>query len=741
MIARYQFHRAQKLELKGKTGSALDLYFKVLADVPSKDQKWRSQVLFRVGECLWRQGHVSEAVSAFQKSAAADESNVIAHLRLGAIYLAGGAADRASEQAQKVLELASTSPEGLALLGAASSAAGDTALAQKSFERVLQSEPKRVAVAVALADLYNRNDEVDKARQVLRNAIAAQPTSGLPWLALGRLEEQEGKPVAAEDAYRNAVSADDTVETNLRLARFLTRASRPDEASKVLTHADMLNHELPVAHADFKLLTGNPADALDRYSEMLRSSRYERIPPQSFWTRFLGHVFPRTGEARARLAVRLIESDLEIAADAATRDPSMIPATGAARLHLAAYGNDLDQGTAKILETEIALAEGDLNTAAAYAKGAVTVAPDSAPAHYIRGVVQYRKGDAASAKGEWLKALDQDQSFAPAMLALARDAFESHDYSGAEQYIIPVVRDEPEDVQALNLFSRIFYAQKRYRSAELIARRSTAINSNEAEPHILLADIAVAQDRFAAALGEYEQAITLNPRSQEAMNGLLRVYARGRVKKPMLAKLEQVAEMPPASASLMEISGRMYAQNGYRKDADRCFRRALAIDPYRVTAASALAKSDASHGDEQDALTMGARNGGPDAALLRALRAERQHDVGAAIREYESAVRQGEQSGIAANNLAWILAERRENLDHALRMAEKARALAPDNPSVLDTLGFVYLQRRDFSSAIPVLKEAGELAKRKRMKAEQPTIRKHLEQAYFGSGQRIEARR
>jgi len=40
-----------------------------------------------------------------------------------------------------------------------------------------------------------------------------------------------------------------------------------------------------------------------------------------------------------------------------------------------------------------------------------------------------------------------------------------------------------------------------------------------------------------------------------------------------------------------------------------------------------------------------------------------------------------------------------------------------------------------------VLKEAGELAKRKRVKAEQPTIRKHLEQAYFGSGQRIEARR
>lgn len=735
----YKLGRARKLESQGKNAEAIKLYSNLLKQMPEHgNNQRRSEVLLRMGECWLRAGSPSDAFAAFQKAAEADSKNMTAHLRLGEMYLEGGAAERATEQAQTVLQLASASTDGLALLGAASSAAGDTDMALHAFEGVLKAEPQRVRVAVALADIYNQRDEVEKARQVLKAAIAAQPASSVPLLALGRLEEQEGNATTAEEAYRRAVSVEDSVETNTRLATFLARTSRPDEAAKVLLRADSLNHELPVGQADFKLLTGDPSMALDQYFEVLSSPRFDKGSGGSWMSgRSSQSVSARTGESRGRLAVRIIEADLDLAASKAAADPSMLPATAAARLHFAQYRGDLDPAAAQVVQAEIALAERDLPTAAAFAERAVAAAPESASAHYVRGLAEYRSGAQAEARAEWFLALDADQNHVPARLALARDAVESGDFSLAEGYVVPVVRDEPENVRALDLFARVLLGEKRYGSAELIARRSVMMNETSAEPHLVLARIAAIQDRFATALAAYERAISLQPRSEEAMRGLLGLYSHGHLTRSTLAKLERAAEASPPSAPLMEISARMYEQRGWTRDADRCLKRSLEIDPYRVTALSELAKFTAERGDLDRALELGARKGGPDSALLKALEAERRNDGNKAISEYEAALREGEPSGIAANNLAWMLAENRSNLQRALDLAEKARSLSPGSPAVLDTLGFVHLQRREYSTAIPILKAASELAQRRGSTTEQNAIKQHLDQAYAKSGDRV----
>jgi cellulose synthase operon protein C len=736
---KYKLGRAQKLESEGKSAEAIQLYSNLLTRMPAQGRE-RSMVLLHIGECWLRLESPSDAFAAFQKATEADPKNMTAQLRLGEMYLAGGAAERASEQAQKVLQLASANIDGLALLGAASSAAGDTDLARQAFEGVLKAEPQRVRVAVALADIYNQRNQVEKARQVLTSAISAQPSSYVPLLALGRLEEQEGNSTAAEDAYRRAVGVQDSVETNTRLATFLARTSRPDEATKVLAHADSLNDELPVGGADFKLLAGDPTLALDQYEAVLDSPSLEKASGGSWMSRHSSRSgSARTDETRARLAVRVIEADLDLAAKQAQSDPSMLPATAAAKLHFAQYRDDLDPATSQVVQAEMALAERDLPAATVFAQKAVTLAPESAAALYVRGLVEYRNGAQGKARSDWLRALDADQNHVPTRLALALDAFDSGDFSGAEGYVVPVVRDEPENVRALNLFARVLLGENRYNSAELIAGRSIVINDANAAPHLVLAKIAALQDRFATALTAYERALTLEPRSEEAMQGMIALYSQGHLTRQMLGKLEHVAGTAPASAPLMELSGRIYEQRGWTEDAKRCLKRSLEIDPYRVTAVSELAKFTAESGDIDAALKIGAGKGGPDAALLKALRAERQQDGTTAIKQYEAALREGEPSGIAANNLAWMLAVKRSNLQRALELAEKARSLSPDSPAVLDTLGFVHLQRREYSAAIPVLREAAELAQRKGATAEQDAIHRHLDQAYEESGGRVSA--
>lgn len=736
LVSKYDYSRAQKLEAQGRNQEALDLYLRALTRVPEGEQKLRSEIYLHMGDCWLRLAEPNQAFAAFQKAAALDANNVPAHLRLGEMFLAGGAADRASEQAQTVLQLASASPDGLTLLGAASSAAGDMNLAMQAFEKVLQADPQRVRVAVALADIYNERDDTDKAREILRKAVEAKPQSSIPLLALGRLEEELGHTSAAEVAYRAAVKAEDTVDSNTRLASFLARTSRPDEATRVLLHADSLNRQLPVGRADFKLLAGDPVSALDSYMEVLNSPRFDAPVKRSWMPSSFSTEGTGQDKDRARMAVRIIEADLQIAANASAADPSMIPATSAARLHFSQYRNELDQATAEILQAEIALADNDLVAAMDHAKRAVQAGPESAAAHYINGLAEYRSGDAGAGRAEWVNALEQEQSYAPARLALAQDAAQNGKYEDAEGYIVPVVRDEPENFHALTIFGSVLLGLERYASAELIGRRAVMINPRGAEGHLLLGDIASAQRHFATALYEYEKAISLAPRSREAMQGLLRLYSNGRISRPMIAKLERVAETDPPSAPLLEMAARLYARYGWQAEAERCLKRAIQVDPYRVTAIQELAQFKVNRGEADAALDLGARKGGPDAALLRAVRAERRNDLNTAASEYESAIRQGERSGVAANNLAWLLAKHDRDLDRALDAAQKAQALAPNSAAVLDTLGFVYLQRREYSAAIPVLKKAIELAQKNGATTDRATIQTHLEEAYLRSGEK-----
>ncbi len=715
------YARAQQLQRDGKTAPALAAYRTVLAHLQSDETHWRSETYFQIGECLFQLGETSDAYAAFRQAAEVDDTNAMAHLRLGEMLLASGSVEKASDQAKLVLASGEASTEAMALLGAAAAASGNSDVAQQAFRQVLEADPSRLTVAMALADIYNRADRPDDARQVLKKAASAQPTSASPWLALGRLEEQEGRVEAAEAAYRKATAVADTPETNLRLAQFLERSSRIPEAEQLLRRVDAQSPAMPTALPDFEAISGRAPNALDKYLAVLNSAS--------------GVKTVTAENGRGALAARLVEADLQ--AVASKRDEG--GALQRARIHLERYRRDMDGATAGILEAELALTSGDLPLAEKRAEHAVALAPESAPAHYVLGLIKLRAADVAAAHSEWLAALDADPHFVPVRLALAADALDDHDAANAETYIVPVVQDEPANLEALNLFARALAAQKRYASAALIARRALAVDSTAAEPHLIMADVALQQHLLGEALVHFEQAVLLDPHSRPAIEGLTQVYRAGVITRPMLKNMEKVALSDPPSATVMEITGRLYAERGWYADAERCLQRALQLDPHRSTAARALAQTQAVTGRYDAAMQSAARAGGDSQALLQAFEAEERNDIANAIRSYEAALRRGENTGTAANNLAWILAQRGTDLERALSLAEKARSLNPANPAVLDTLGVVRLRRREYSMAVDLLESARRLATaqpeagaREHLLQE---INHHLAEAYVRAGQ------
>jgi Flp pilus assembly protein TadD len=89
---------------------------------------------------------------------------------------------------------------------------------------------------------------------------------------------------------------------------------------------------------------------------------------------------------------------------------------------------------------------------------------------------------------------------------------------------------------------------------------------------------------------------------------------------------------------------------------------------------------------------------------------------------------------LVLNYLGYAQLERRENLAEAERLIREASRLQPDNFAITDSLGWAHYIRGNLVSAIELLERAaaGEPS--------DPAINEHLGDAYYSAGRRYEAR-
>jgi len=142
--------------------------------------------------------------------------------------------------------------------------------------------------------------------------------------------------------------------------------------------------------------------------------------------------------------------------------------------------------------------------------------------------------------------------------------------------------------------------------------------------------------------------------------------------------------------------GRLYMGKGdYQKAAD-AFKKAVQSNPDDASALTAL---------------------GDSYSILK--------DERSAYEAYTQATRANPKDSVSHQRVAMLLSGRPDQLDEALKYAQKAVSLEPNGPYALDTLGWVYLQRGDADQALPSLKEAS------RLLPQDPLVQYHLGMAYY----------
>ena len=105
-----------------------------------------------------------------------------------------------------------------------------------------------------------------------------------------------------------------------------------------------------------------------------------------------------------------------------------------------------------------------------------------------------------------------------------------------------------------------------------------------------------------------------------------------------------------------------------------------------------------------------------------------------AMAELEKAAAIAPNEPVILNYLGYAQIERRQNVEEALGLIEKASGLRPDDAAITDSLGWAHYVNGDVMKAIPVLEKAvlGAPA--------DATVNEHLGDAYWSAGRRFEAR-
>lgn len=112
---------------------------------------------------------------------------------------------------------------------------------------------------------------------------------------------------------------------------------------------------------------------------------------------------------------------------------------------------------------------------------------------------------------------------------------------------------------------------------------------------------------------------------------------------------------------------------------------------------------------------------------------ERCGDFARAEQVFEEGLRQRPDDHEVLNYIAYMWAERNQNLDRALQYAVRANQLNPQNGAYLDTLGWVYYRLGQYQGALQRIEAANKLV------PEDPTIRDHLGDTWKALGDRDQA--
>jgi putative PEP-CTERM system TPR-repeat lipoprotein len=267
----------------------------------------------------------------------------------------------------------------------------------------------------------------------------------------------------------------------------------------------------------------------------------------------------------------------------------------------------------------------------------------------------------------------------------------------------------------------------------------TKLQPDQAPPWYWLARAQAARKNDADAMRSLKKALALTPEFMDAQLALAGLSERAGDLEQALSLARQIQRQEPKSSVGLLLEGDLLVKQKKPAPALAAYEKALALEPdptVKIKLVNLMAAGGKNKQAEERLLGwIKAAPDRPDTVLLRMYLGQTYLASGQyqpAATQLESVVLARADSADAWNNLAYAYQQLRN--PGALPAAEKAFALAPANPAVMDTLGWLLVERGDTARGLGLLRGAA-------AKDKAADIHYHLAQGLVRSGDKAGAKK
>ncbi|MGH0031859.1 MAG: tetratricopeptide repeat protein [Myxococcota bacterium] len=692
---------------------------------------------YRLGLALVQTGEASRAVWPLQKASESSEYAITAGLLLASTHLQTKNYDESVRAANRVLEADPDRVAALRVRAMANLVGRKLDAALEDTERLKELSPDDYAVralhATVLGDI-GRHEEAEKEHEFVKQLGQESDDPNLriraclaPAVFASEvlLDTEKAKPLYEDCARRNPT---DLVTLN-HIAGFFDKIGEPDRAT------EMVQASVEAAPESLPLRT-TLAARLQARGDAEGAERVLREAVDSFgsaqaWSALANFY---RGMRRTDEALEAIEKVRELSGGGGeqlrfTHADILLDARDiegakkvAAEIQQPAYSS--------LLQGRILLLSGDpAGALAAFEKG-INAWPNNAGARYLAGLAARDLGDYERAKSEFREAVRSGQNETDASLELARILLAEGKYAEAVTFTLRAAagpagsRPDPYVLGA-----RGFLGQgkpERARASLTRARSLGFVPLAVSEQAILERQVHGSEEAALAFIDDQDLDLADPENLPVLQQKVESLTALGRTTQANQA-IDAALAVSPDSNELYELRGLAAGRAGDAAAAVAAFEKAIELDAESAAAHAGLATVTANAGDLargvelfDRAYALDPTNGVPaySAAQITLVTGDRS----GAIERLRQVVKHHPEVVGARNDLAFLLAEDGDELDLALSLAQGASERDP-SPEVLDTLGWVRLQRGEAEEAV----EAFELAAAGRPDSDE--IRSHLEQA------------